>query len=48
MPRLQTAGFLFIWVINAKFKFVLDLFDTWGYECALVPCRLSLPGTVRK
>ncbi len=32
VPRLQAAGFLFVWVINAKFKFVLDLFDTWGYE----------------
>ncbi len=32
VPRLQTAGFLFVWVINAKFKFVLDLFDKWGYE----------------
>ena len=32
VPQLQTAGFLFIWVINAKFKFVLDLFDKWGYE----------------
>ena len=32
--RLQTNGFLFVWVINAKYKFTLDLFDKWGYECA--------------
>ena len=32
VPRLQTAGFLFVWVVNAKFKFALDLFELWGYE----------------
>ena len=30
--RLQSSGFLFIWVINAKFAFTLDLFHRWGYE----------------
>ncbi len=43
IPRLQTAGFLFVWVINAKYKFTLDLFERWGYTCALVnPCRNSI------
>lgn len=30
--RLQTNGFLFVWVINAKYKFTLDLFEKWGYK----------------
>jgi hypothetical protein len=32
IPSLQENGFLFIWVINAKYKFALDLFASWGYE----------------
>jgi len=32
IPKLQKNGFLFIWVINAKYQFTLDLFDKWGYE----------------
>jgi len=32
IPHLQTDGFLFIWVINAKYQFTLDLFDRWGYN----------------
>eukprot|EP00878_Enallax_costatus_P023425 GHUV01024916.1.p1 GENE.GHUV01024916.1~~GHUV01024916.1.p1 ORF type:complete len:309 (+),score=79.08 GHUV01024916.1:252-1178(+) len=31
IPQLQTAGFLFVWVINSKYKFTLDLFERWGY-----------------
>jgi mRNA (2'-O-methyladenosine-N6-)-methyltransferase len=31
--KLQKAGgFLFVWVINAKYKFCLNLFKEWGYE----------------
>ncbi|KAK9813137.1 hypothetical protein WJX72_009655 [[Myrmecia] bisecta] len=30
--KLQTNGFLFVWVINAKYKFTLDLFEKWGYK----------------
>ncbi len=33
IPQLQTDGFLFVWVINAKYKFTLDLFERWGYTC---------------
>ena len=29
--ELQTDGFIFIWVINAKFRFALSL-GYWGYE----------------
>ncbi|KAK2075830.1 hypothetical protein QBZ16_001571 [Prototheca wickerhamii] len=30
--RLQSNGFLFIWVINTKYHFTLDLLDRWGYR----------------
>jgi hypothetical protein len=30
IPKLQTNGLLFIWVINAKYKYCLDLFRKWG------------------
>lgn len=39
IPKLQTDGFLFVWVINAKYKFTLDLFDRWGYGCASAAMR---------
>lgn len=29
--ELQTDGFLFIWVINNKYKFALDLFKKYKY-----------------
>ena len=32
VPRLQSNGLLFVWVINAKYKWTLDLFDSWGYK----------------
>ncbi|KAK9798897.1 hypothetical protein WJX73_003541 [Symbiochloris irregularis] len=32
VPKLQSNGFLFVWVINAKYKFTLDLFERWGYR----------------
>uniref|UniRef100_A0A7S0MQZ7 mRNA m(6)A methyltransferase n=1 Tax=Pyramimonas obovata TaxID=1411642 RepID=A0A7S0MQZ7_9CHLO len=31
IPKLQSNGLLFVWVINAKYKFCLDLFKKWGY-----------------
>jgi mRNA (2'-O-methyladenosine-N6-)-methyltransferase len=30
--KLQTDGFIFIWVINAKFKIALDLMKKWEYK----------------
>jgi len=30
-PSLQENGLLFIWVINAKYKFALELMEKWGY-----------------
>jgi mRNA (2'-O-methyladenosine-N6-)-methyltransferase len=33
VPILQTSGFLFIWVINAKFQFTVNLMEKkWGYK----------------
>ncbi len=32
VPRLQENGFLFIWVINAKYRLALQLMSEWGYE----------------
>lgn len=32
LPRLQKQGFLFIWVINAKYRLALELLDQWGYS----------------
>ncbi len=31
---LQDSGLLFMWVINAKYRFALSLLDKWGYRCA--------------
>ena len=31
-PKLQDNGFLFMWVINAKYRFALELLEEWGYE----------------
>ena len=32
MHRLQSSGYLFVWVINAKYRLCLDMFEKWGYE----------------
>ena len=32
IPKLQKNGFLFIWVINARYAFALEMFEKWGYE----------------
>lgn len=32
VPKLQSNGFIFIWVINARYSFAFDLFKAWGYE----------------
>lgn len=32
IPKLQTNGFLFVWVINAKYKLAIDLMESWGYR----------------
>lgn len=40
IPKLQDQGLCFIWVINAKYKFALDLFKQWGYRCVTTTCSL--------
>ena len=30
--KLQTDGFLFIWVINAKYRFALEMMQEYGYK----------------
>lgn len=32
IKELQTDGFLFIWVINAKYRFAIEMMETWGYK----------------
>eukprot|EP01025_Chloroclados_australasicus_P006822 TRINITY_DN12175_c0_g2_i1.p1 TRINITY_DN12175_c0_g2~~TRINITY_DN12175_c0_g2_i1.p1 ORF type:complete len:275 (+),score=46.56 TRINITY_DN12175_c0_g2_i1:32-826(+) len=32
IKKLQSNGFLFVWVINTKYKFALDMLEKWGYE----------------
>lgn len=32
IQKLQKNGLLFIWVINAKYKTALELFEHWGYK----------------
>lgn len=31
IPKLQTSGFLFIWVINVKYSVTCKLMEKWGY-----------------
>ncbi len=30
--KIQTDGFLFIWVINAKYRMALDMMEKFGYS----------------
>ena len=31
IPSLQKNGFLFIWVINSRYSFALEMMEHWGY-----------------
>lgn len=31
IPLLQAQGFLFIWVINSRYTFALEMMEVWGY-----------------
>lgn len=48
--KLQTDGFLFIWVINAKYRFALRLFDKFGYKLVdeLTWCKQTVNGKIAK
>lgn len=30
--KIQTDGFLFIWVINAKYRFAIQMMEEFGYK----------------
>lgn len=32
VPALQKNGFIFIWVINARYSYAIDLMEKWGYK----------------
>jgi mRNA (2'-O-methyladenosine-N6-)-methyltransferase len=48
--KLQTDGFLFIWVINNKYKFALDLFARHNYKLVeeLVWVKQTVNGKINK
>lgn len=31
IPQIQQNGFIFIWVINSRYSFALEMMSTWGY-----------------
>ncbi|KAK8794419.1 hypothetical protein WA171_003542 [Blastocystis sp. BT1] len=45
LNQIQKDGYLFLWVINAKYRVALDMLDHWGYtfvdEIAWVKCNRS-------
>ena len=41
--ELQDSGLLFIWVINAKYRFALQLMKDWGYKCVQAGACASPP-----
>ena len=32
MEKLQQNGFIFIWVINAKYRVAINMMENWGYK----------------
>mmetsp|Transcript_13151 Transcript_13151/g.16490 ORF Transcript_13151/g.16490 Transcript_13151/m.16490 type:complete len:225 (+) Transcript_13151:2011-2685(+) len=32
IPLIQSNGFIFIWVINSRYSFALEMMQHWGYE----------------
>ena len=50
IKTIQTEGFLFIWVINAKYDLALKLFDKWGYSLVdeIVWIKRTVTGKIAK
>lgn len=48
--KLQTDGFLFIWVINAKYRYALGLFEKYGYRMVdeLVWVKQTINGKIAR
>ena len=32
LESIQQDGYLFLWVINAKYRVALEMLQNWGYE----------------
>ena len=47
---LQTDGYIFIWVINAKYRFALDMMTEWGYTLVddIVWVKQTVNGKINK
>ena len=50
VKKLQTSGFLFIWVINAKYSLACKMFDKWGYDLVdeIVWVKKTVKGKIAK
>ena len=50
IPELQTEGFLFIWVINAKYALACKMFENWGYNFVdeIVWVKRTVTGKIAK
>ncbi len=48
--KIQTDGFLFIWVINAKYKLALEIMKAFGYKLAdeIVWVKQTVNGKIAK
>jgi mRNA (2'-O-methyladenosine-N6-)-methyltransferase len=48
--KLQTDGYIFIWVINAKYRFALDIMDKFGYKLVdeIVWVKQTVNGKIAK
>lgn len=50
LSRLQTDGFVFIWIINAKYRFALDMLKHNGYILVdeIAWCKQTINGKIAK
>lgn len=50
IPVLQKDGFIFIWTINSKYKYTLDLMKHWGYSYCdeIVWVKQTVNGNIAK
>ena len=35
ISAVQDSGLIFMWVINAKYRFAVTMLEKWGYRCVL-------------
>ena len=50
LGKLQTSGFLFVWVINAKYSWTINQMDKWGYDLVdeIVWVKKTVNGKIAK